>query len=1215
MSRGNDDGRGKKAPNLARFFVENRQIAWVLLVVNLCWGCGSYFLMPQRKDPYIPMRRSLATVTWPGASAQQVEDLVTKPIEEAVSRSNSVAKIESVSRPGVSFVYIALDEYLNSDMDRAFNDIKIKLDEVHNLPPGAGPLRYEKDFGDTATVTLSVASPPVSGAELAARAETVRRAIRDARWGPPPAPGRRRFTLAFCFPETLGTGLVESPIRLLARRLETRHQATRVRVLSALGFVGIDGLSPQSDGEILAEADSFLGGDLHLTSLHPDCWAPVVIRDPETTRDRLATVAGDEYTYRELDDATNLIARTMQSIGSVSKVTRSGLLPENVVLSYAPDRLAALGLRPGLLPAVLSGQNVASAGGTMDVQGRSVRIDPPHDFRSEKEIGDVPIMVSAAGAPVALRNVAEIERDYQDPPPALDYHTWQDHAETWHRTRAVTLAIYMRAGGNIEQTGRAVDAALASLKTRLPPDLRISSISDQPQQVRESVGLFLESLWQAVVLVVLVSLIGFREWRSALLMACAIPLTLAMTVGMMAALGLDIQQVSVTSLIIALGLLVDDPVVAGDAIKRELGLGRPPRIAAWLGPTKLGTAIAFATLTNIVAYLPFLTLKGDTGRFLYSLPVVMTCALVASRIVSMTFVPLLGFGLLRATPEGRRGGKGANRFPAFYRRVVGGCIKHRKGVAAGSLLFLALGGLLFTQIKQSFFPADSQYLSYLEIHLPEDASLGATNRVAARAERIVADVAAKYGAELGPPGRPKKILVSLSTFVGSGAPRFWFTLFPQQPEPNYAMIIMRVADKPDTMRLQYRLQDALSAGIPGARIDVHELETGRPIGIPVAVRITGDDPARLRQIADAVEQIYRGIPVAARVRDDWGAAGLHLEVRADPNRAILSGVTAQDIADASGGGVSGRPVGVMREGDTQIPIVARLRLEDRGRLEDLNSLYVYSSQGDQPVPLGQVATIVPRMEPIVLRRRNQFPCITVSCFPTEGHLASDVDGAAQAALDRLRVALPAGYRIEQGGELEEQQKAFLQLVAVLAVSVVGIYLALVFEFKNIVKPLLVFAAVPYGMVGSVVGLSAMAEPFGFMAFLGIISLVGVLVSHIIVLFDYIEAAHARGETLEMALLDAGVQRLRPILITVGATVIAFIPLALHGGPLWEPLCYAQIGGLCAGAFTTLLLVPTLYTIFVRDWKIVKWDQPVAPASAGEEEEISSSPRVSMRPER
>jgi multidrug efflux pump subunit AcrB len=697
-------------------------------------------------------------------------------------------------------------------------------------------------------------------------------------------------------------------------------------------------------------------------------------------------------------------------------------------------------------------------------------------------------------------------------------------------------------------------------------------------------------------------------------MACAIPLTLAMAVGMMALLGMEIQQVSITSLIIALGLLVDDPVVAGDAIKRELLQGRRPGVAAWLGPTRLGTAIAFATVTNIVAYLPFLILKGDTGRFLYALPVVMTCALVASRIVSMTFVPLLGYYLLRVPAESQEADERPHWFPTFYRRVVGGCIRHRKIVAVGSLLFPILGGLLFLQIKQSFFPYDSQYLSYIDIHLPEDASLAATNRAALSAERIIEDVTAKYGAEQGTAGKPKRVLVSLSTFVGSGSPRFWFTLFPQQPEPNYAMIIMQVTDKPDTLRLQPRLQDALSAGVPGARIDVHMLETGRPIGIPVAVRVTGDDPAQVRRIADSVAQIYRGIPTATRVRDDWGASGLHLEVRADPVRASLSGITEQDIADATDAATAGRAVGVLREGDTQIPIIARLRLEDRARLGDLDSLYVYPSQGGQAVPIGQVAKIVPRMEAVVLRRRNQFPCITVSCFPTAGHLASDVDGAARAGLDRLRATLPPGYQIEQGGEIEEQQKAFLQLVAVLAVSVVCIYLALTFEFKNAVKPLLVFAAVPYGVIGAVIGLRVMNEPFGFMAFLGIISLVGVLVSHIIVLFDFIEAARKRGEALETALLEAGVQRLRPILVTVGATVIAFFPLALHGGPLWEPLCYAQIGGLCVGALTTLLLVPTLYTIFVRDWRIVKWDQPESLASVVGDRSPSPTMSASSRSE-
>jgi len=748
----------------------------------------------------------------------------------------------------------------------------------------------------------------------------------------------------------------------------------------------------------------------------------------------------------------------------------------------------------------------------------------------------------------------------------------------------------MRSGGNIGKTGQAVDAALDSLKDQLPADLIVSRISDQPQQVRESVGLFMESLWQAIVLVVLVSLIGFRDWRSALLMACAIPLTLAMTIGMMVMLGLELQQVSIASLIIALGLLVDDPVVAGDAIKRQLILGRPASMAAWLGPTKLGTAIAFATLTNIVAYLPFLLLKGDTGRFLFALPVVMTCALVASRIVSMTFVPLLGYYLLRTGGESNLEPEQSGRFRQFYRRLVAWCIQYRKPVTASSLLFLAVGGLLFLHIKQSFFPSDSQYLSYVDVWLPEDASLAATNEVTAKAERVIEQVAAKYGEEQGEPGQPRQVLVSLSTFVGSSAPRFWFTVFPQEPQPNYATIIVHMAHKEDTRNLQYRLQDALSSQIPGARIDVHELGTGRPIDIPTAVRITGDDPEKLKQIASQVEQIYNSDPYATRVRDDWGAYGVHLEVKANKDKAALYGVTEQDIADATNTDISGNTVGVLRAGDTQIPIITRLRQEDRQQLTDLDDLNVNSSMDGRSVPLREVASTNPVLEPVVLRRRNQFPCITVSCFPTEGHIASDVDSAAQPRLKKLEASLPQGYRIEQGGEQEQQISSFLELVSVLIVSVICIYLALVFEFRNVLKPLLVFATVPYGMVGAVFGLRLMNQPFGFMAFLGIISLVGVLVSHIIVLFDFIETAHKRGDDLETALLDAGVQRLRPILITIGATVLAFVPLALHGGPLWEPLCYAQIGGLILGAFSTLLLVPMLYTLFVKDWKLIKWEK-------------------------
>jgi multidrug efflux pump subunit AcrB len=689
---------------------------------------------------------------------------------------------------------------------------------------------------------------------------------------------------------------------------------------------------------------------------------------------------------------------------------------------------------------------------------------------------------------------------------------------------------------------------------------------------------------------VLVSLIGFWEWRSALLMALSIPVTLALTLGLMHLLHIDLQQVSIATLIIALGLLVDDPVVAGDAIKRELALGTARRVAAWVGPTRLATAIMFATITNIVAYLPFLLLAGTTGEFLYSLPVVITCSLVASRLVSMTFVPLLGYYLLRPVAERSLAERRQRGFAAWYYRIGGAAIDHRWAALALSLIVLAGGAWCLTRLKSQFFPKDLAYLSYADVWLPEDAPLALTNMAAREAEAVIREVADTYGAQHPEKdGRPRRVLESLTTFVGGGSPRFWFSVSPELQQLNYAQIVVQVRDKHDTGHLVGPLQDALSSRVPGARIDVRQLETGKPVGLPVAVRISGTDVPTLRALAGRATEIFRAVPQADRVRDDWGGESPVMRFQTDPERANLAGVTNLDVALASVAALSGYPVATLREGDRQIPVLARLRGRERAQLEDLGSLYVYSSQGHQRVPLGQIATVEYGLQAEKIRRRSQFRTITVAAVPTGTALASEVMAAARPKLAELKRTLPPGYVMEIGGEEEAQVEGFHNLAVVLLISVAAIFLALVFQFKHAFKPLIVFAAVPYGVAGATAALWALGAPFGFMAFLGIISLIGVIVSHVIVLFDFIEEKHAEGEPLREALLDAGILRLRPVLITVGATVIALVPLATHGGPLWEPLCYAQIGGLTAATFITLLLVPVLYSIFVLDLKLVVWE--------------------------
>jgi len=314
-----------------------------------------------------------------------------------------------------------------------------------------------------------------------------------------------------------------------------------------------------------------------------------------------------------------------------------------------------------------------------------------------------------------------------------------------------------------------------------------------------------------------------------------------------------------------------------------------------------------------------------------------------------------------------------------------------------------------------------------------------------------------------------------------------------------------------------------------------------------------------------------------------------MALKVDPDRANLSGVSNLDVAMSSAAAVSGVPVATYRELDKQIPMAVRLRMEDRAALSDLQNSYVYSMSSNQRVPLSQVSNLITEMTIPQIKRRNQFRTVTVSAFPIPGVLPSQVLTPLLPTIADFQKRLPPGYFLEIGGEYDEQVKGFTQLTAVMAVSVLLIYVALVLQFKNAIKPLLVFAAIPYGMSGALAALAIMGQPFGFMAFLGVASLVGVIVSHVIVLFDFIEEAHHRGAPLREALLDAGIVRLRPVMITVGATVLGLVPLAMHGGPLWEPLCYAQIGGLTLATFITLLLVPVLYSIFVLDLKLIRWE--------------------------
>ncbi len=1168
--------------NPARFFTQNPQIAWVALFATLAWGVYGYLNMPKRKDPETPVRIAVAICPWPGISADKVEQLVTRKIEEAVAGNSTIERIESTTQDSVSVVFVRLQDRVENTQEQ-FQDIGQRLEQVHDLPQGAGPIRWVSDFGDTAALMLTVASPKVPDTEVKLRALGVQSAIKKAREGRT----EPRASVLYCYPSTIPVSSVERPFALFGRKAEQDRVATDVRSISSGSCSGLDFATTLSNDEVRSYGERFISENLRAYDIPPDAWGPIIIRDPNETEARIAELASDRYSYRQLDDFTDLIQRYLQRIPLVAKVTRSGVLPEEIFLEYSQDRLANFEIQPSKLASILAARNVTTGGGNIETSSRNLLVDPTAEFKSERDIGDVLVTSSSTGVPVYLRDLVEVQRGYQTPARYLNYLTTRTESGTWHRNRAITLAVQMRSGEQIAEFGSAVDAELATVKGQLPSDLIIQRTSDQPRQVEENVSLLMVSLYEAIVLVVLVALIGFWDWRAAMLMAASIPLTLAMTFGVVHVLRIDIQQVSIATLIIALGLLVDMPVVAGDAIKRELSMGTPRSTASWIGPTKLARAIIFATITNVVAYLPFLALSGDVGRFLRSLPIVMTSTLFASLVVSFTFIPLIAYYLVKPPktsepPIAERRNVG---FAGMYYRIGDFALKHRWPIFLSSLLLLVVGGFLLTTLKPQFFPKDLSYLSYVDVWLPSDAPLGTTNQVAKQAEAVIRDEAERFGNERG----HKNVLRSLTTFVGGGGPRFWFSVQPEQQQLNYAQIIVEVTDKHYTNELVGPLQTALSSKIPGARIDVRQLETGKPVGIPVSVRISGADIGELRRLSTELQGILRSVPIAARVRDDWGEPSMMVRLKVDPDRANLSGITNLDVALSSAAGITGLPVSTLRERDKQIPIAARLRMEERAGIEELQNLYVFSLTSTQHVPLRQVSQVTTEMATPRILRRNQFRTVTVSAFPEPGVLPSQVLSAAMKGVEAFKAKLPPGYDLEIGGEYEEQRKGFKELAVVMLISVLMIYIALVIQFRSAIKPIIVFAAIPYGTVGAIAALAIMGQPFGFMAFLGVASLIGVIVSHIIVLFDFIEEARERGEPLREGLLDAGIVRLRPVMITVAATVFGLVPLAIHGGPLWEPLCYAQIGGLTIATFVTLLLVPVLYSIAVLDLKLIRWE--------------------------
>lgn len=693
--------------NLSQLFVVKRPISWTAMISVLAWGVYAYLAMPQRQDPIIPVVTGVIVTPYPGAEAEKVEQEVTRKIERKVSENPAVEHVKSISRPGLSIVYVELFES-ERHAELVWQDIRGKLGEITDLPSAGGlPTKpiLNKDFGDSVAVMLTVSSPPVTDQEIQRRAANIRQAIeahrRDIK--APTSPAEDRWTGVLVYPTTVARSHILRLGRTLGERLGDAGVARDVAIVEAPSAGILDvALNPgKTQDDLLRVTDEWERQTSGSGDLHPDMWPGFWVQNLTDLEAKLRFNARDKYTYRELKDFADRIRDRLKQSPRVAQIDLVGAQDERVWLTYSAQRLNQFNITPASIVSRIQQRNINIPGGRVELPRQNVVVRATGEFTSAAEIGETVMAVSPGGYPLYLRDLADVTRGYEDPANVMSFRTIKvPHGNSAEKAeaietgceegavpkdydlqtgRAITLSVRQVKGTSIGDYDADLTDAITELRQTLPPDLHLERTSNEPQEVRHKIVSFDRNLIEAVIIVVLVSLV-FMEWRSALLVAISIPVTVAFTLGLSQLVGIDLQQVSIAALIIALGLLVDAPVVAADAINRELAHGQPRHLAAWLGPKRLAHAVFYATLTNVVAFLPLLLVKGKTGDFIYSLPVVVSFSLVASMLVAWTFAPLLGFYMLKGQ-KGFEGGHGESKpmsgFPKMYKAFVEACIAHR----------------------------------------------------------------------------------------------------------------------------------------------------------------------------------------------------------------------------------------------------------------------------------------------------------------------------------------------------------------------------------------------------------------------------------------------------------------------------------------------------------------------------------------------------------
>jgi multidrug efflux pump subunit AcrB len=948
---------------------------------------------------------------------------------------------------------------------------------------------------------------------------------------------------------------------LVAEPLEKRIQELtwydRVEAMTRPGLafltVTLKHSTPPSEvEEEFYQARKKLGDEAR--NLPPGVFGPFVNDEYSDVSFALYALKAKGMPMRELVRQAEVIRQDLLHVPGVKKINILGERPERIFVEFSYSKLATLGVSAQDIAAALQRQNTVTPAGSIDTNGPQVFIRLDGAYDSVEAIADTPIV--AGGRTLKLSDIADVRRGYEDPPTYIIRHQGES---------AIMLGVVMQKGWNGLKLGEALQERSAAIAQSLPIGITLAKVSDQAVNITAAVDEFMMKFAMALGVVLLVSLLSLG-WRVGIVVAAAVPLTLAVVFLIMLETGRFFDRITLGALIIALGLLVDDAIIAIEVmvVKMEEGMDRIKAAAyAW---SHTAAPMLSGTLVTIAGFLPVGFARSTAGEYAGNIFWVVGFALIVSWLVAVIFTPYLGVKMLPAIKP-VEGGHNAIYDTPNYRRlrgVISFAVRHKYLTCALVAVAFALSGAGMATVKQQFFPTSDRPEVLVEVRLPEGTSIEATTATVEKLESWLRD-------------QPDAKIVT--SYIGQGAPRFFFSMAPELPDPAFAKIVVLTSNAEAREALKHRLRSALSEGLaPEAYVRVTQLVFGPYTPFPVEFRIMGPDPAKLYEISEKALEIMRGVPDVRQANRDWGNRAPVLRFVPDQDRLNLIGLSPAEAAQQLQFLLTGIPVTQVRENIRNVPIVARSAGDNRldpARLADFS----LSSRDGHQIPLDQIGHSEIRLEEPIMKRRDRMPVVTIRSDINEATQPPEVSKQVLMALEPLIASLPVGYRIEMGGNIEEATMANDALLPVFPAMIAATLIILILQVRSLSTMTMVLLTAPLGLIGVVPALILFNQPFGFNAILGLIGLAGILMRNTLILTEQIKENQAAGLDDYHAVVEATVQRTRPVILTALAAVLAFIPLT-HS-VFWGSMAYTLIGGTAMGTVLILLFLPALYAAWFR----------------------------------